>query len=494
MKEIPQHYADSQSYQMVCGYRKKLTLEPALAGKRMFVQFDGAAHIATVYLNGKELATHRCGYTAFRVDITDAAVLGGENWLAVKLDTTENGAVPPFGFVIDYLTYGGLYREAWLDVREKSYIEDLYITTPGLTTLKIKPTLQNTEGCILLVELQKGERVLVKKAFTAGGVITISCPGVKSWDTEHPILYTCRVSLLKIGRVMDTREVKVGFRTAEFKADGFYLNGKKTFLRGLNRHQCWPYVGYAVPERLQREDARILKQELACVAVRTSHYPQSQYFIDECDRLGLLVFTEIPGWQHIGGENWKDQAVENTREMVLQYRNHPSIVLWGVRINESQDDDELYRRTNAAAHELDPSRATSGVRFLEKSHLLEDVYAYNDFSHTGDNPGCKPRRTVMQSRKKALLISEHTGHMYPTKSYDTWSHRRRRHCATQGCRATPRPTAAMWAASAGACLTTPPIRISAPATGYVTMASWTPSAIPSPQRRCTPVRERGRRC
>ena len=177
----------------------------------------------------------------------------------------------------------------------------------------------------------------------------MSCPGVKSWDTEHPILYTCRVSLLKIGRVMDTREVKVGFRTAEFKADGFYLNGKKTFLRGLNRHQCWPYVGYAVPERLQREDARILKQELACVAVRTSHYPQSQYFIDECDRLGLLVFTEIPGWQHIGGENWKDQAVENTREMVLQYRNHPSIVLWGVRINESQDDDELYRRTNAAA-------------------------------------------------------------------------------------------------------------------------------------------------
>ena len=77
VKEIPQHYADSQSYQMVCGYRKKLTLEPALAGKRLFVQFDGAAHIATVFLNGQELATHRCGYTAFRVDITDAAVPGG---------------------------------------------------------------------------------------------------------------------------------------------------------------------------------------------------------------------------------------------------------------------------------------------------------------------------------------------------------------------------------------------------------------------------------
>ena len=135
------------------------------------------------------------------------------------------------------------------------------------------------------------------------------------------------------------------------------------------------------------------------------------------------MFTEIPGWQHIGGDQWKEQAVENVREMVTQYRNHPSIVLWGVRINESQDDDELYKRTNALAHELDPSRATSGVRYLEKSSLLEDVYSYNDFSHTGDNPGCKPKKAVTPDEKKALIISEHNGHMFPTKPYDTWQRR-----------------------------------------------------------------------
>ena len=423
VKELPLHYADHHAYQMVCGYRRKLKLGAELAGKRLFLQFDGAAHIATVYVNGKELIQHRCGYTAFRVDITESAILDGENWVAVKLDTTENAQIPPFGFVIDYLTYGGLYREVWLDVKEKSYIEDLYITTPDLHTLKIKPTLHNAEGCILLVELTKGERMLVRKAFTAGGVITIHCPNVKPWDTEHPVLYHCRVSLLKIGRVLDVQEHKVGFRTIAFQADGFYLNGKKTFLRGLNRHQCWPYAGYAVPERLQREDARILKEELSCVAVRTSHYPQSHHFIDECDRLGLLVFTEIPGWQHIGGEDWKDQAVRNTREMVLQYRNHPSIVLWGVRINESQDDDEFYQRTNAAARELDPSRPTSGVRYTEKSSLLEDVYSYNDFSHTGNNPGVKPKKSVTPDMGKALVISEHNGHMFPTKSWDTWQKR-----------------------------------------------------------------------
>ena len=423
VQEIPLHYADHNAYQMICGYRRKLELREELAGKRLFLQFDGAAHIATVYLNGQELATHCTGYTAFRVDITEAVCLGGENLLAVRLDTRENPAVPPFGFVVDYLTYGGLYREVWLDVRNQQYIEDLYITTPDLNTLKIKPTLVNPEKCIVLVELLDGNEMVLKKAFTAGGVITIQCPGVQSWSTEDPKLYTCRVSLVKIGSVKDVREVKVGFRTAQFKADGFYLNGEKVFLRGLNRHQNYPYVGYAAPERLQREDARILQEELGCNAVRTSHYPQSHHFIDECDRRGILVFTELPGWQHIGDTQWKHQAVENVREMVLQYRNHPSIVLWGVRINESQDDDEFYARTNALARELDPSRATSGVRYIEKSHLLEDVYAYNDFSHTGRNPGVKPKKSVTPDMGKALIISEHNGHMFPTKSFDPWQKR-----------------------------------------------------------------------
>ena len=423
VKEIPLHYADPDSYQMICGYRRVLKLGEELKGKRLFLQFDGAAHIATVYLNGTALTQHRSGYTGFRVEITEAVTLGGDNLLAVKLDTRENPQIPPFGFVVDYLTYGGLYREVWLDVREKSCIEDLYITTPTLTTLKIRPTVQNPEDCILLVELLKGEHQLVKKAYKTEGTITIDCPMVKPWSTEHPILYTCRVTLLKIGKVMDQKEYKVGFRTAEFRKDGFYLNGVKTFLRGLNRHQSFPYVGYAVPERLQREDARILKRELGCNAVRTSHYPQSQYFVDECDRLGLLVFTEIPGWQHIGDEAWKKQAVENTREMVLQYRNHPSIILWGVRINESPDDDEFYNRTNEVAWQLDPGRFTSGVRHLEKSSLIEDVYSYNDFSHTGNNPGCKPKKSVTPEMEKALLISEHNGHMFPTKSWDPWEKR-----------------------------------------------------------------------
>ena len=252
------------------------------------------------------------------------------------------------------------------------------------------------------------------------GEVDITVPDAVPWDLDRPALYTLRATLLDGG---DVQQTTFGFRTAQFRADGFYLNGRKVFLRGLNRHQSWPYVGYAVPEALQREDARILKHELACTAVRTSHYPQSHYFLDECDRQGLLVFTELPGWQHIGDLAWQDQAVENVREMVSQYRNHPSIILWGVRINESLDDDGFYTRTNAIAHALDPSRCTSGVRYLEHSRLLEDVYAYNDFSHTGENAGARRKQDVCPDSDKAFIISECNGHMYPTKPSDPWSQR-----------------------------------------------------------------------
>ena len=424
VKEMPLHYCDHEAYQMVCGYRHTIVFDEALRGQRHFVRFDGAAHIATVYVNGAELYTHRCGYTAFRVDITDHVRYGEDNIIAVKLDTTENPAVPPFGFVIDYLTYGGIYREVWLENKPEQHIEDIYLTTPDLVTLKVQVTAKYPEGCGYRTELidQEGRVVLTQR--NSSPDYTLVYPAAKPWELDSPVRYTCRVSLLdEEGRVLDTAEDKFGFRTAEFKANEFLLNGKKVFLRGLNRHQSYPYMGYAATESLQREDARILKEELGCVIVRTSHYPQSQHFIDECDKLGLLVFTEIPGWQHIGDENWKEQAIENTREMVLQYRNHPSIILWGVRINESPDDNDFYIKTNAVAHALDPSRATSGVRFIKQSHLYEDVYSYNDFSHTGKNAGVEPKKVVTPDVTKALLISENNGHMFPTKPFDTWSKR-----------------------------------------------------------------------
>ena len=426
IKELPLHYAAPEMYEAVCGYRQSIFVDSTAKGKRIFLQFDGAAHIAYVYVNGKPAGEHHTGYTAFRVEITDLVNYGADNLITVKLDTTENPTTPPFGFVIDYLTYSGLYREAWLDIRSSCYIKDIFVSTPDLTTAHVQTTLDGAaDGAAykLRYTILDGTDIaaeLDSSSLTAD----LKLEAAQPWSVDSPRLYTFMAELMdESGAVIDTAKTTFGFRTAVFKADGFYLNGEKLFIRGLDRHQNFPYVGYAAPRHLQEEDARILKEELACNAVRTSHYPQSQYFIDECDKLGLLVFTEIPGWQHIGDDAWKDQAVKNTEEMVLQYRNHPSIVLWGVRINESQDCDDLYIRTNEVAHRLDPTRQTSGVRYIENSHLLEDVYAYNDFSHDGFTPGCKPKSKVMKEQDKPLIISEANGHIFPTKSFDTWAKR-----------------------------------------------------------------------
>ena len=419
VKEVPLHYIDPESYQMICGYRRNLFIPSSLKGQKLFLTFDAAAHIATLYFNGQQLLVHKNGYTAFTADITDLAEYDKENRITVKLDTTENPSVPPFGFVIDYLTFGGIYRHVWFEAKPSVYISDVFVKTPDLHTVEADITMSAHQVMPVSAELCDPEGNVLKTMKSDNrDSIRITYDEAKPWSPESPVLY-----LLKIRCGEDEKTVRFGFRTYEFDENHFILNGKEYFIRGLNRHQSFPYVGYAASDSLQREDVRILKEELCVNAVRTSHYPQSHEFIDACDEMGLLVFTELPGWQHIGDRFWKTQALENLREMILQYRNHTSIFLWGVRINESVDDDEFYLAANVLAHRLDPTRKTSGVRYLEKSSFLEDVYAYNDFSHSGKNAGVRRKKDVVTDMRKPMLISEANGHMFPTKSWDSWEKR-----------------------------------------------------------------------
>lgn len=420
VKLLPFNDFSEQAYQMVSGYLRFLVPPESWRGQQIRVVFEGAAHQARVYLNGQLLAQHACGYTAFTVDLTDHLHWQGANNLTVELDSRESLDVPPFGNVIDYLTYGGLYREVFLEVGGPALIEDLCVRADMDGSVWCLPDCQNADGLTLRLAIcnEAGEELVCRETEAEEPEILLHLEHPELWDCEHPALYRLKAALRQGEKTVDERTVRFGFRRVEFRPDGFYLNGKRVQLRGLDRHQSWPYLGYAAPARAQRLDADILKYELGCNAVRTSHYPQSHHFIDRCDEIGLLVFTEIPGWQHIGGESWKAQALENTREMVLQWRNHPSIFLWGVRINESADDDELYRKTNEIAHQLDPTRPTGGVRNFPHSHLLEDVYTYNDFSHYGPNRGCAPRKIITREGGKGYLISEYNGHMFPTKSFD----------------------------------------------------------------------------
>ena len=174
-----------------------------------------------------------------------------------------------------------------------------------------------------------------------------------------------------------------------------------------------------MPERIQKRDADILKFDLGLNIVRSSHYPPSRHFLDRCDEIGLLVFEEIPGWQHIGDKNWQKISIENVKDMIERDFHHTSIIMWGVRINESQDNHSFYKETNRVAHKLDKTRPTGGVRYVIGSEFLEDVFTVNDFNYDGKETPIKAQKFITKLNKNVpYMITEYNGHMFPTKMQD----------------------------------------------------------------------------
>jgi beta-galactosidase len=444
---LPWHNFDDKEYEFVSTYRRQFRLPQNARGRRVFVDFEGTMTASAVWINGVALGEYKGGYTPFSFELTPHLHADGENVLCVEVDSTERGDIPPFGYEIDYMTFGGIYREVSLRIVPSVYIDNIFAHARDVLTES--PSLDvdcflagEVRGPVVIeVELRDGERVIAtgKQTVAENGSLaagagpstsgpvrapvyssdeTVADParhtvslthlsGVKLWDLEHPHLYTVNVRLVNAGQVVDEDSRRIGFREAVFTDHGFSLNGKIVKLRGLDRHQTFPFVGQAMPGRVQRQDAKVLRNVLHCNIVRTSHYPQSRHFLDCCDEVGLLVLEEIPGWQHIGDEEWKQVAVDNVGRMIRRDWNHPSVVLWGVRINESKDDHDFYTRTNALAHALDTTRQTGGIRNFQGSEFLEDVFTMNDFGIPLKPPN-HPR----------YLNTEFVGHTFPTKTTD----------------------------------------------------------------------------
>ena len=426
-KILPHHNFDVSEYAFVSTYRKNFKIPEELNGRRLFIDFEGAMIASKVTINGHTFPEYRGGFTPFSFDITDYINESGTNTLTVQLDSTERPDIPPFGYVVDYLTFGGIYRDVRLRYVHPTHIINAFIKLKRLdnqaiwwefdTTITnphslshLRATLIDPNGASVhtfdyQIDLTNNDN---ETKLTNIFDISTNHPQIELWSLENPTLYTVNIELYSDQALLDLYTIKTGFREAEFRQDGgFYLNGERIKLFGLNRHQNYPYIGAAAPERLQRKDANILKDKLGCNIVRTSHYPQSRHFLDQCDEIGLLVFEEIPGWQHIGDDDWQALSINYVREMIERDRNHPSIILWGVRINESQDNEAFYDDTNTLARELDPTRQTGGVRFFQDSQFIEDVFTFNDFSNSVEEPKHTPH-----------LITEFNGHMFPTKTWD----------------------------------------------------------------------------
>lgn len=411
-KVFPMNGFDEQEYCFVSIYRKKFKLPSELKNKRVFIDFGGVMTAAKVYLNGLKIGENKGGYNDFSFELTKHINWTGENVLAVEVDSTERKDIPPFGNLVDYLTFGGIYCEVQLRVVNETFIENVFAKPVDVLSynrkLNVKVYLQGSEKNISLkAELIEGGKVIAENISNSTELTIPDLGNISLWDLEKPKLYLVKITLSVNSQIVDQYETRIGFREAKFTENGFFLNSKLLKLRGLNRHQTYPYLGNAMPARIQKRDAWILKKELKCNIVRTSHYMQSPHFLDACDELGLLVLEEIPGWQHIGDKAWQDLSVRDVESMVKRDWNHPSIILWGTRINESGDNSEFYKRTNAKAHELDDSRQTGGIRNKYDSEFLEDVFTMNDF-----------RFPMRPPRHPLYLVTEHNGHMYPTKRAD----------------------------------------------------------------------------
>lgn len=434
-KVLPWHSFDDKEYEFISTYRRHFRLPRAARGQRVFVDFEAAMTASTVWINGHSLGEYKGGYTPFSFELTEHVDWAGDNVIAVHLDSTERNDIPPFGYEIDYMTFGGIYREVNLRIVPALYIENMVARAidplSGHRSLEVEYFFSSS-GAIdphryfWQVELRDGDKVLAKQSApmedvppqTRSGSQTVTLKelgAIQLWDLKNPKLYRVHVQLLDEDAPIDRDSRRMGFREARFTPGGFSLNGKIVKLRGLDRHQTFPFVGQAMPARVQRRDAEILRNSLKRNIVRTSHYPQSRHFLDACDELGMLVLEEITGWQHIGDVAWKDIAVDNVGRMIRRDWNHPSIILWGVRINESKDDHDFYVRTNALAHSLDKTRQTGGIRSSFVSELLEDVYTNNDFGFPLQAPV-----------KPLYLNTEFVGHTFPTRSTDN-SDRLREH-------------------------------------------------------------------
>ncbi len=418
--ELPYNNFDEKDYQFVSSYQKVFDIKKTKK-KRYTLHFEGVMAYSEVYVNEQLVTSHKGGYTAFSVDITKE-LLNGENKIFVMVDSTERTDFPPHGFVVDYLTYGGIYREVYIVEHEENFVENTLIDViADSIEIRMMIDYKVVRSTVFTFNIYKDNELVhsFQREYDLRENISVtSVIDLEKWSLENPVLY--HLDILMDGKLSYT--TRFAKRSISFNTKGFFLNKQHIKLRGLNRHQSYPYVGYAMPSNAQRKDADILKYELGVNVVRSSHYPPSRHFLERCDEIGLLVFNEIPGWQHIGDKDWQEVAKQNVSEMVLRDYNHPSVFIWGVRINESKDDAHFYKDTNKIVKELDPYRPTGGVRDFAGSQFFEDVYTYNDFIHRGNNKGLKKAKKITK-KNVPYLVTEYNGHMYPTKKFDDEYHR-----------------------------------------------------------------------
>ena len=360
-------------YRGTAYYAKTLSKVDLPKADQYYLEFNGANSSASVYVNGKKVASHDGGYSTWRVNITEELL--DENLIVVECDNAPNDRVYPQ--MADFTFYGGLYRNVNIIAVNNSHFDLDYYGGPGI---KVTPAIEGSDAKVevevyvtnekasqsLVYQLKDREGNVVAKAQTVVSEkkAVMEIKNVHLWHgRKDPYLYTAEVALVDGEEAVDAVSARFGCRT--FKIDpenGFILNGEEYPLRGVSRHQDRWGVGNALLPEHHKEDMDLIC-EVGATTIRLAHYQHDQYFYDLCDERGMVVWAEIPyisNHMPTGREN----TISQMKELITQNYNHPSIVVWGLS-NEismqgsSEDLLENHRILNNLVHEMDKTRLTT---------------------------------------------------------------------------------------------------------------------------------------
>jgi len=388
-------FPTSRHFRGVGWYRRRFEVRPEWRGRRVSVGFKGVFQIAEVWVNGRRAGRHVGGFTGLEFDVTDFLEWDAPNLLAVRVDDVLDPAVAPANET-NVVVYGGIYRSVWLRLTDPLHVaaNGTWVTSEGnagAPVVRVRTWIDNRGATAAAAKLKT--RIVDDHDRTVAALEAAAtvAPGERKvfdqktgvlanprlWAPDSPNLYRA-VSVVSDGeRAADRYVTTFGIRFLSVDpASGFVLNGKPINLHGVDRRQDYGFLGDAVPEAVGERDIQLIKS-MGANFMRTAHYPQDPAVLEECDRLGIVTWEEIPNIKihiypavedNVGSvytERFPRLLVENLkqqmREMIERDRNHPAIVIWGLsddlsRYHYPEDFVEL----SEAAHALDPTRWTAG--------------------------------------------------------------------------------------------------------------------------------------
>ncbi len=346
------------NYMGECWYRKQFTVDKEWENKVKYFEIGGAMQRADVWLDGKPQGVYYGGFLPHLIDVS--SLTAGEHVIVIKLDNSDCFDIPPGKPQgdLDFCYFGGLYRNAWFCVTEKLHFTQavhqnkvasggLFVRYPLISKEKAKARVkahamnENSQKAVgkVVVLLDGNPVVSVDTEFEANSEweydFEFDMDNPKLWSPHNPALYTVTAQIIVDGKIVDEMSERVGIRQIRFEKNGVVINGEKQFINGVNRHQEYPYVGFALPDAVQYRDLKLLR-EMGALCIRIAHYPPTVEFMNACDELGILCIIPTPGWQiHPSSIEFDMRSYENTRRMVRMHRNRPSVMAWEPILNET---------------------------------------------------------------------------------------------------------------------------------------------------------------